>query len=181
MADALPRIREILDEEGMQLSRGVVEAVIEISKGDMRKIINLFQNIHLKYAGLDDQSSKIELESGIGSECSAEDVYRLTGTLAPQKVRSIFESLMNDSVETCMESVENLLQKADANVASVLPGLTELALLEIRGDRHKALKMDVLNVLADVEKKAARDIPEDLLRDYLVSQFYILRQMGAGK
>lgn len=159
------------------MSRAVVETVMRIARGDMRKVINLFQSIHLQYSGSGDQSSKIQLESGIGSDCTPEDVYRLTGTLPPAQVRRIFQSLMNDGLEDSLETVRELLASADANVASVLPELTELVLEEVVGPKRRELKLDALNLLADVEKKAARDIPEHLLRDYLVSQFFILRNV----
>ena len=176
---AKARINHILREEGMELSKKVIETVTKISKGDMRKIINLFQNIHLHCTGDAEDSNKIKLESGIGSEWKPEDVYRLTGTLSPKKVEEIFRSLMGDDMEDSLKNVEEVFSLADANVASVLPELTEVVLKQIEGNKMKNLKIDILNILADVEKKACRDIPENLLRDYMVSQFFILRNVQA--
>jgi replication factor C subunit 3/5 len=175
MDDAMDRIKFILKQEGMDLSPEVVNAVIKISKGDMRKIINIFQNIHLGHSADHESSNKIQEESGIGADYTPDMVYRLTGNLSPEDVRKVFNSLMREDMDTSMQSVERILTGADANVASLLPGLTDLAVSEIQGKQQMTLKLDVLNVLADLEKKAARDIPEALLRDYMVAQFFILR------
>ena len=177
MDSAKKRIEGILEKEGLQLSQNVIETVITISRGDMRKIINLFQNIHLQYSAAE-SDNKIELESGIGSECTSEDVYRLTGTLQPKKVREIFKSLMNDDLDESLKTVAEILNESDANIASILPLLTDLVIDEITGKKNKLLKLDILNILADIEKKAARDIPENLLKDYMISQFYIIRNQS---
>ena len=88
MESAKQRIKYILEQEGLELSQNVVETVIRISRGDMRKVINLFQNIHLKYSA-GESENKIQLESGIGTDCTSEDVYKLTGTLAPKHIKQI--------------------------------------------------------------------------------------------
>ena len=174
MESAKQRIKYILEQEGLELSQNVVETVIRISRGDMRKVINLFQNIHLKYSA-GESENKIQLESGIGTDCTSEDVYKLTGTLAPKHIKQIFKSLMNDDLEDSLKTVNQILQESDANIASILPLVTDQVIEEIKGKKNKMLKLDILNVLADVEKKSARDIPEHLLRDYMISQFYIIR------
>jgi replication factor C subunit 3/5 len=178
MSSAKNRIEDILRREGLNLSEDVIQTVMKISRGDMRKIINLFQSIHLQYSGMADENpNKIELESGIGSECTPESVYTLTGTLPPSKIQDIFRSLMNEDLESSLETIQSTLDSSDANIASILPYLTDLFIKEVKGENMKFMKMDIINLLADIEKKAIRDIPEHLLRDYMVSQFYILRNM----
>ena len=178
MTSAKDRIETILQKEGLELSNEVIETVIQIAKGDMRKVINLFQSIHLQITSCDDPD-KIQLESGLGSEFTPENVYKLTGTLPPSHIKEIFRSLMNDDLEGSLKSIKEKLDSSDANVASMLPHLTQLVLEEMQGNRVRNMKMDVLNLLADVEKKAARDIPEALLRDYMISQFFILRNLSS--
>ena len=159
----------------MELSPQVVETVMQISKGDMRKVINLFQSIYLQYSASSDDTNKIELEGGIGINCSVKDVYRITGLLPPKTIEAVFQSMLNDDFENCRKTVKGILKNSDANIASLVPYLTDLILDFLHGEKQKLLKIELLCILQDIEEKSSRDVGEELLLDYLISQFYIAR------
>jgi DNA polymerase III delta prime subunit len=175
MNSAKNRIESILQSESLDLNREVVQTVMDLSKGDMRKVINLFQSIYLQFSNHSNNSNRIETEGGIGSDCTVEHVYKITGVMSPEKIRIVFESLMNDDLDLCRRTTRETMKNSDANVGSLIPYLTDLVLENIHGEDQKMLKIELLAVLENVEMKAAKDISESLLLDYLISQFYLLR------
>ena len=179
MQSAKTRLLHVLEQENMGLNNDVIETVMAVSAGDMRKVINLFQSIYLQFSIPNNDPNKIETEGKIGEDCTVDDVYRITGKISPQVTDRIFQSLMNDSFELCRNNVKDSLKASDANVEALVPYLTEKILTLIQGVENRNIKLDALNILEDVEKKSATDINEHMLLDYLISHFFVLRNVHA--
>jgi len=93
------------------LSDRLVNEVIKVSRGDMRKCINILQSLYLAVSW--DASSESRhilngnvgspiIEEGIGAnnlkksgrDLTLDDFYRIVGTISPSKVEQIFAILM---------------------------------------------------------------------------------------
>ncbi|OQR71435.1 replication factor C subunit 5-like, partial [Tropilaelaps mercedesae] len=81
----LPRIKHVIEEEGVQISSKGIDAIVELSEGDMRKSLNILQSAFMAFASKD----------GLITE---NEVYQCVG--APQKsiITEIMGTLMNDDV-----------------------------------------------------------------------------------
>lgn len=177
MKSARNRLLYVLEQENMLLDSEVVETVMQVSGGDMRKVINLFQSIYLQFSIPHSNPNRIQTEGKIGEDCTIDDVYRITGKISPEVTDIIFHSLMNDSLIEGKERIKKSIESSDANVAALIPYLTEKVLKEVQGVENRSIKIDALNILEDVEKKSASDIEESMLLDYLICHFYILRNV----
>ena len=74
----LGKLNEVASSEGLILEKGADKAIVSLSGGDMRKVLNILESCSLAY-------KTIPLEK----------IYEVTGRPSPQDVQSIFDALTN--------------------------------------------------------------------------------------
>ena len=84
----LPRIRMIASEEKCNVREDGMQALLRLSGGDMRRILNVLQSCHMAHG-----------------EISEETVYNCTGKPLPRDIKSVFDSLMNAPIQQTFELV----------------------------------------------------------------------------
>lgn len=166
LEDSINRICEISKLEGLNLSRKIVGEVIKICEGDLRKTINLLQNLYLLNSH----------DSSALSKMTIDDLYNRFGILSPEIVKSIFEILLNDDFENAHEKVFKIMQTNDADLGSLIPRLTEL--VQEYDMQNNNLKINLFTALAEVELRVSMSLNRDLTIDYLISRFVDERNMA---
>ncbi|KAI7864488.1 P-loop containing nucleoside triphosphate hydrolase protein [Spinellus fusiger] len=119
------RITDIADAERVNLSEDGKEALMRLSKGDMRRALNILQACHAAYDTVDKDA-----------------IYNCTGHPHPEDIASMIEALLLDDYTTAHKRISTLkrdkglalhdiLLEIYSNLNSVeLPPLTRMSLLE---------------------------------------------------
>lgn len=100
---AFERIKFISENERIHLSDPLINEVIKVSKGDMRKCINILQSLYLA-SNWDPYSAPVQSKQGFeievsnskssGQNLTVDDFYRIIGTISPSKIDHISAILM---------------------------------------------------------------------------------------
>ncbi|KAJ1968979.1 Subunit of heteropentameric Replication factor C (RF-C) [Dispira parvispora] len=77
------RLQYVADMEHVQLTPAGADAILHLSKGDMRRVLNILQACHSAFPTVDDAA-----------------VYICTGSPYPEDIRNIFESMLSDEFTT---------------------------------------------------------------------------------
>ena len=85
----IPKIRYIIEKENLDCTEEAINAIYQLSNGDMRKYLNILQSIYLSY-------NKINLET----------VYKITGKPNPNDIHKIINVLLNYNYKECFEYIE---------------------------------------------------------------------------
>jgi replication factor C subunit 3/5 len=83
----LGKLNEVANAEQLNLQDGAAEAIVSLSGGDMRKVLNILESCSLAY-------KDIQLDK----------IYEVTGRPSPNDIKIIFDALMksthSDGLET---------------------------------------------------------------------------------
>ncbi|KAI9228875.1 MAG: P-loop containing nucleoside triphosphate hydrolase protein [Piptocephalis tieghemiana] len=151
------RLDYILDCEKVNITPEAKDALMRLSKGDMRRVLNILQACHASTTTL----------SGSGS-IYEEDVYQCTGQPNPKDIETIVNTLLNDS----FASAHSVLQQ--------LRTVKGLALLDILGEigeylesveLPQTMRIYLLEKLADLEYRLSGGATEHLQVTALVGIF----------
>lgn len=94
-ADAVGRLKQICKDEKINITDEALGDVTKISDGDMRKMVNTLQNIHMYLQSNSDWNNKI-VDRNL--------IYKLTGFPNPEDIQKIFEMLAtSDDIQATYE------------------------------------------------------------------------------
>ena len=85
----IPKIRYIVEKEELDYTEEGINAIYQLSNGDMRKYLNILQSIYLSY-----------------NTINIENVYKITGKPDPNNIHKIINVLLNSSYSECFEYLE---------------------------------------------------------------------------
>lgn len=83
----LPRLEYVIKEEGVKVDEGGKKALMTLSEGDMRRVINVLQSTWLAYGSV-----------------TEENVYSCVGHPLPIDIKNIVNWLLNESYELAYSS-----------------------------------------------------------------------------
>jgi len=95
------QLLKISKNEGIKISDEMIEAIFYISQGDMRKAINLLQIVH---AYADSEKSA----QGEAPEIDVDTVYQISGHLASNDLKQIFQGVQNLELENTINQVRDI-------------------------------------------------------------------------
>lgn len=136
------RIKMICETEKIQIDSETVEKIIEIGKGDMRKILNIVESTHMSYGVV-----------------NVESVYSCTGLPSPQQI----DFIVNTAFESDFAKAYSVVQEFKINNGFSTNDLVLEILKKIRENNEidpkmkiglykKFQKMDYLNNIGGNEK-----------------------------
>ena len=151
-----PKLTEVCKSEGLTLSDEAHKAIISLSRGDMRKVMNILESCSLTY-----------------KEIPLTKIYEVTGRPSPEDIEEIYRTLTIDDYQTAMRTFMRL--KTDKS----------LALDDIVRDLHKCvmetkfednMKMFLVQRLSEVEFRLASGVVEKPQVASIVGAFIEIRQ-----
>lgn len=74
----------------LNITEGGLKAIIELSEGDMRKVLNILQSTAMSHDTINE-----------------ENVYNCVGAPSPYVMKDIFSILMNDSFTSSNQSIDH--------------------------------------------------------------------------
>ncbi|PVV04196.1 hypothetical protein BB560_001312 [Smittium megazygosporum] len=153
------RVEYIIKTENVSISPDAVRGILEIAKGDMRRVLNVLQSCYLAYDNID-----------------LDAVYDVTGQPKPSDLKLVFNSLLNDQFDSCYQYISNLkLVKGIALtdiITNLLPLITDC---KLPGDSIIYL----INSLASIEYRLANSSTDDIQLTAMIGYFKLAVEMAA--
>jgi replication factor C subunit 3/5 len=128
------RMTYVIDQEKVNLSKEGFEALIKLSRGDMRRALNVLQAC---YASVD-----------AGEEISEEMIYDCVGDPRPSDVKQLVDSILNDDWETTLNTMSHIKQTKGLALADILTAFTtEFQKLDLKD----STRIDLFDRLSEIE------------------------------
>ncbi|KAM3514348.1 hypothetical protein MY11210_002023 [Beauveria gryllotalpidicola] len=166
-ADIRQLVVRVVDDEGVRIGAEAVDALVKLSKGDMRRALNVLQACHA--------SSKIpsaEVSPAPGGtplrapgapktpdsemrreNITTETIYNCIAAPAPEAIEQIMTTLLGTSdVTSCLHAINSIKRLQGLALADVITALAdELAKLDV----SPAVMITWLDGLAEIEHRVA--------------------------
>ncbi len=103
------RLEEIAEQTNVIVTDDGIEEIVKIARGDMRKVINLFQSTSMIY-----------------NIINKENVANCVGFPSKLNMDKIYNSLLNDKLEKCCNYVENIINTNGYALLEIITELTDI-------------------------------------------------------
>ncbi|KAG7207411.1 hypothetical protein KM043_009061 [Ampulex compressa] len=153
----LPRLCDIIKEENLNVTEDGKTALMTLSGGDMRRVINVLQSTWLAFGAV-----------------TEETVYSCVGHPLPVDIKNILNWLLNESYELCYSKIQDLKLKKGLALQDIL---TELHLFVNKIEFPDPILIDLVIKMAEIEKRVAVGCSEAVQLNALVSAFQKARDI----
>jgi replication factor C subunit 3/5 len=151
------RLEEVAKTESVNITPDGVQAILQLSGGDMRRVLNLLQSTAMSSDLVDETT-----------------VYLTSGAPLPTDVDQILEWLMNSTFAAACENITKLCGTKGYALADVLQ---ELALRLMRMELDNSPLAHLLDGMSNVEHRLACGTDEKLQTASLVGVFVETREL----
>ena len=158
-AAVITKLNEVADAEGLILEKGADQAIVSLSGGDMRKVLNILESCSLAYKTI-----------------PVEKIYEVTGRPSPFDVQAIFDCLTNKKFNDAFNTI--LAIKLDKSL-SVDDIVREVHKQVMSTNMTDEMKMFVINRLAEIEYRLAQGSNEKVQIASIVGSFIEIRSIRA--
>jgi replication factor C subunit 3/5 len=160
---ALERLEAVIKAEGLNVSSGAKAALVELSKGDMRRVLNVLQ------------AAASTLES-TGELIGEELVYAVTATPHPSELGRILECLLNS---TSFAVSLGTLRRIQAEHAIALQDIVAALFERVNGLKLPApMRVYLTQQLAELEYRLTIGTSEGIQLASLVGIFLLARELA---
>ena len=143
-------------EEKLVFQEGAVDALLDLAKGDARRVINLMQSSFL---------------GCVNDSCSVGYLYRLAGSPLPSDIDEVFNVLLEKSFKDSFESITSLVRDKGYAVTDIVSDLTAGVLDRFAADSGRLGV--VLEEFSNIEYNLAGGGSQKLAVGHLVSAFHL--------
>ena len=153
------KTKEIAQLEGVNLTEDGLDAILRLSEGDMRRMLNTMQAAHLAF-----------------DEVNETNVHLCLGQPLPKDVDIIFGHLMNSTVEVAFDAIRKMAVEKGLAMTDIL---TEIVKKYVQQGLAlpSRVRTFLLEKLADVEHSLAGATSDKIQLGSIVGIFFIARQM----
>ncbi|KAJ6789074.1 hypothetical protein PWT90_00376 [Aphanocladium album] len=147
-------VTKIVDEESVQIGAEAVDALVKLSKGDMRRALNVLQACHASSTPLRAPGAPKIPENEIQREnITTETIYNCIAAPAPDAIKQIMSTLLNTSdVTSCLNTINSIKRLQGLALADVITALAdELTKLDVSPE----VMITWLEGLAEIEHRVA--------------------------
>ncbi len=128
------RVDDVIEKENINIEQEAKESIVALSKGDMRKALNVLQAC---FAAVDD-----------GASITTEMVYECVGSPHPLDTQRIVDTLTQDDWTTAFNTIQKIKQLKGLALIDILQEIAEeFEELEMK----PAAKISLLKGLAEIE------------------------------
>jgi replication factor C subunit 3/5 len=129
--DAIKKIKEVCKKENCTITKEGIEAIIKLSKGDMRKIYNLLQSTHITYKDINEDT-----------------VYQTMIYPKPIEIKELFNGLMVGSLEDNIKILIRLKEEKSMGLHEIIDEIQEILM---KYDMDEKNKMNLIKRLSKIE------------------------------
>ncbi|PXF40091.1 Replication factor C subunit 5 [Gracilariopsis chorda] len=133
------RVRQIAQGESVPLTEDGLEALLELGKGDMRRILNVLQSSHMA-------------AMATGGKVDGDAVYANTGAPHPGDIAHIWKLLIDSDYTTCSAKLQHMKALKGLALQDII---TELLPYVVKSDLKGDAKMYIYERLAELEVRLA--------------------------
>ncbi|PWN93703.1 putative RFC3-DNA replication factor C, 40 kDa subunit [Acaromyces ingoldii] len=155
------RLQHVIDSEGCNLTQDGKEALIKLSRGDMRRALNVLQACHAAYDRIDETA-----------------VYNCTGNPHPADVEKIVDTMMNAEFTTAHKHVSELKVSKGMALADMVNGIYDII------STYKLppqTRIYLLDQLAQIEHRLSTGGSEKIQMSALLGAVKIAMQLSQNK
>lgn len=145
------RLQHIIKEERLDVTDGGLAAIVRLSKGDMRKGLNIIQSTHMACPNITEEA-----------------VYLCTGSPMPKDVEQMAYWLLNESFAQAFTFISELKTKKGLALVDVI---RELHPFVFSINMPPPIRIQLINALADIEYRLAFGPSEKLQLGATIAAF----------
>ncbi|MBU0929604.1 MAG: replication factor C small subunit [Nanoarchaeota archaeon] len=147
-------ITNVADNENLKIGNKAIDALFEISEGDVRKIYNILQSC-----------------SSISKEITNELIYEMVSFANPKEVKKILENAVSGDFIKSREKLLKLMLEAGLSGTDIIKQVQrEIWELDIENDN----KLKLIEKCAEIEFRMVEGADEFIQLEALLSQFVLL-------
>ena len=154
------KLTTILEAEKLTMDPAAVDALIEMSGGDMRRVLNVLQACAVAYP----------------DRITYDAVFLVTGNPLPAHIDTIFQSLLDDPFATAVQKTTDLCQTRGYALADILTAISEKIYATTFPDTMLTI---LLTKLAECEYRATFATNEKLQLSSMVAAFATARHAAS--
>lgn len=147
-------VDKVIEEEHVKIMSEATEALVKLSKGDMRRALNVLQACHASSTPLRTKDEPKVPDSEIVRETiTTETIYNCIAAPQPDAIQEILDTLLSTTdVTTCLTTISSLKVSRGLALADIITAVSEqLATLEVKPE----VMIKWLDGLADIEHRVA--------------------------
>lgn len=153
----LPRLEHVAEQEGVEVTEDGKKALIALSLGDMRKVINILQSCSMAFKVVNE-----------------DNVYTCVGHPLKSDVTNIVNWMLNEDFTT---AYNNILSLKTLKGLSLVDILTEVHTYVHRLDLPTNIRCHLLIKMADLENRLMAGASEKIQLGSLLAAFQVTREM----
>lgn len=157
----LPRLNYVIEQEKVDVSEDGRKALLALSGGDMRKVLNILQSTNMAY-----------------NKVTEDNVYTCVGHPLRQDITNIINWMLNEDFQ---KSVKNVTELKTAKGLALQDILTELHSYVQRIDFPVTVRVHLVERLSDIEVRLNAGASEKLQLSAVVAAFSTARDLTAEK
>lgn len=147
-------VEKVVEEENVRIGGEAVDALVKLSKGDMRRALNVLQACHASSTPLRPKNAPKVPDSEIQREMiTTETIYSCIAAPPPDAIKEMVSTLLGTSdVTSCLSTMNALKTTRGLALADIITALAEeLAKLEVKPE----VMISWLDGLAEIEHRVA--------------------------
>ncbi|EFR01077.1 replication factor C protein subunit 3 [Nannizzia gypsea CBS 118893] len=139
----------VIEKEQVQIQPDAIDSLVKLSKGDMRRALNVLQACHASSMPLPSKKGDTSEQPQDRETITEETIYTCIAAPHPADIKMILETLLSTSdVTSCLNTVQTLKSNKGLALADIISALsTELQSLEVPAQ----VRVSWIEGLADVE------------------------------
>lgn len=140
------RVNHVIESEGVKITPSAVTSLLRLSRGDMRRSLNVLQACFASSTPLD-ANNRVD-ESLEREEITETHIYDCIAAPHPQDIKQIMNTLLASDITTSLRTINDIKTKNGLALADILAALSEeLCQLEV----PKQTRVAWLEGLAEIE------------------------------
>lgn len=151
----LPRLNHVIDQEKVEVTEDGKQALIDLSQGDMRKVLNILQSSSTAFSTINEDA-----------------VYTCVGHPLKADITNILKWLLNDDFVSTYNRIQNLKVEKGLALQDIL---TEVHTFLHRIELPSETLMELLIKLSDIEYRLSGGTNEKFQLSSLIGAFHIAR------
>lgn len=148
-------IANIAVKEDLKLGEGAIKALINISEGDMRQVLNILQ-----------------AAAALGQEITEDLLYEVSGQARPAEVKELLDTaVMKQDFREARTKLRNLLYESGLSGKDVLKQLHSIT---VQSDYPEDLKITLLRAIGEADVRLTQGANEEIQLAALTAEMILL-------
>jgi replication factor C small subunit len=156
-SDIKKRVNYVAKQEGITLTSGGLNALVEVSRGDCRRAINYLQSC-----------------GTISKNIDKEIVFRVAGEVPPEKVKDILKTALDSKLQLSIKLLNDLINDYGLSGQNIIKNIhREIYDLNI----SEYQKIELAKLLAEFEYRLSQGGTEEIQLQALLAKIVMLQEV----